>query len=167
VEHEIDDKTLKKFRIDREALLPKFRFKKTMAKKMGVNSGNFTNWFNETKPIKQDFIDLFYKVFAEDLAKIEKELNAGDPDISSPVEEEKQTYSYSRFDPRDDHIETLKKYGDDYLDNLNKIIENNKILVLSNEKLVQSNEKLVDVQLSLIAQIGKAKRQRKNPNPKK
>jgi transcriptional regulator with XRE-family HTH domain len=136
---------IEQFRLD-IALLRKKYTQIVIAKRMGTDSGNLSNYSRGHKTPGEDFLDKFYFIFTAEIQELVIDYPISDRGPSLVTGESSQ--EYARLDERDDHIRTLKLNNDDLRSYLSSVVKSNEILALSNQKLA-------DAQISLIARLDK------------
>jgi len=128
------------------ALLKKRYTQNVIADRVGIDSGNLSNYSRGHKNPGEDFLDKFYTIFAPEILESADNFDTSDQQPFLIVNEPPQ--EYNRPDDRNDHIRTLKLNNEDLRRYLDSVIKSNEILALSNQKLA-------DAQFSLIARLDK------------
>jgi transcriptional regulator with XRE-family HTH domain len=139
-----NNQRIQQFRRDVRLLRKKYT-QYVMAERLGMDSGNLSNYSRGGKNPGEDFLDKFYSIFAAEIRQLADSYNSSiqdQPQVSEDLPQE-----YVRPDQRDDHIRTLKQNNEDLRNYLALVVKNNELLVLSNQKLAEA-------QVALIARFG-------------
>jgi transcriptional regulator with XRE-family HTH domain len=128
------------------ALLKKRYTQNVIADRMGIDSGNLSNYGRGHKNPGEDFLDKFYAIFAAEILESADDFDTSNQQPFLTVNEPSQ--EFNRPDDRDDHIRTLKLNNEDLRRYLDSVIKSNEILALNNQKLTEA-------QLLLIARLNK------------